>query len=140
LPKDESGAYFIDRCPLPFAEILAFVRSPTQYHPPVKNEDLMVATALEAEFLGIKSTIWAPSSYTCGGKDMAVLYGNDGKWKMHIDGTSHVIHMCKHGCGFGCMSGDPSLGVRNFSAGRAIVPAQPKMTVGQTCPQCNKVQ
>jgi len=150
LPKDQNGAYFIDRSPLPFAEILAFVRSPTQYHPPVKNEDLMVATALEAEFLGIKSTIWAPSSYTFNGVDIAVRH--DGTlWYLLVEEESycgsgirngwHAVNMCKHGCGCGVSAkADSKHAVKNFAAGRVIDATQPTMQSGTVCIQCNKLQ
>jgi hypothetical protein len=149
LPKDENGAYFIDRCPLPFAEILAFLRSPEQYQAPVVNEDLKMAVEREAEFFGLQSlTILPPAPTTAaafGAKFAQIITisrTSEKLWYMTVPhyGVSYLVSMCKHGCGFGCISGDPSFGLRNFSAGRAIVPAQPKMTVGQTCLQCNKVQ
>ena len=147
LPKDQNGAYFLDRSPPAFAEILDFLRSPTQYHPPTTDENLMVATALEAEFLGIKSTIWAPSSYTFNGVDIAVRY--DGElWymlekeeKCGSENSWHTVNMCKHGCGCGMSSKYDSIhAVKNFAAGRVIPAKQPKMESGKVCIQCNKLQ
>jgi hypothetical protein len=57
LPKDQNGAYFIDRDPLPFAEIITFLRSPTEYHAPVIDVELKAKLLTEAAFFGVKPAL-----------------------------------------------------------------------------------
>jgi hypothetical protein len=55
LPKDKNCAYFIDRDPLPFAEILTFLRSPKEYRAP---EELKAKILTEATFFGLKDAMF----------------------------------------------------------------------------------
>jgi hypothetical protein len=151
LPKDENGAYFIDRCPVPFAEVLAFLRSPEQYQVPVANED---AVALEADFFGLKSLLhFVPppptvmASITNPNVHLTITRSPERLWHMWSVGLgaanaiTQIVLICKHGCGYGCPGGVFIVhGVRNFCAGRTIDPAQPKMPVGTTCAQCGQAQ
>jgi len=61
LPKDQNGAYFIDRDPLPFAEIITFLRSPTEYHAPVIDVELKAKLLTEAAFFGVKQAMFPPA-------------------------------------------------------------------------------
>jgi len=137
LPKDENGAYFIDRCPGPFAEILAFLRSPVEY----RTEDSKVS--LEAAFFGLVLTVDVVSVDSGHGRArtlVRIARGPDNLWYWSLrGGEQHPVVVCK-ACGFGCPKASPQLGVVNFTFGRTIVPAQPMMEAGTTCFKCGATQ
>ena len=132
LPKDENGAYFIDRCPGPFAEILAFLRSPVEY----RAENSKVS--LEAAFFGLVLTV---NAFSIDGRTtVCIARGPDNLWYWSLGrGEQHPVVVCK-ACGFGCPKATPHLGVFNFTFGRTIDPAQPMMTAGTTCFRCEATQ
>ena len=166
LPKDENGAYFLDRNPRPFNVILDFLRSPKKYTTEaIVDKELLMLVQIEAEFFGMKENMFpAPppppppfvpaAPQTLRGKhghEINVTQGVDELWYMSIvhsfnkvwhmaiaDSDPCQVQVCKDGCGG--PENNLSYGVKNFTTGRAIGPKQPTMPAGSHCSMCGKCQ
>ena len=158
LPKDKDGAYFIDRSPVPFAEILEFLRSPKEYCMEGFDEKLLHKVQVEAKFLGVEKLLFTPAAPTTvlsipdaashkKQKQYDVTITQDLKkvWYMAGDafGGKDIVyqaHMCKYGCGYACIPKYTHVGVENFAATRKISAKQPIMKAGSVCAQCHQPQ
>jgi len=82
LPKDKNGAYFIDRSPQLFVEILEFLRSPKGYRAPVNNMELKAKLLKEATFFGLKDAMFPAPPSRFHESDLG-----DGMWWLMRDHT-----------------------------------------------------